>query len=106
MRVPGGGSGRPWISTPGTGTSAKRCSFSIEVLDRASSALRWNPRRLYPRVDDKLLTKRLCAAAGIPIPKLLAVAAHHFELRALPALSRTIDVRAVGTDRRRDRSDL
>jgi alpha-L-glutamate ligase-like protein len=47
--------------------------------------LRWNPRRLYPRVDDKLLTKRLCAAAGIPIPKLLAVAAHHFELRRLPA---------------------
>jgi alpha-L-glutamate ligase-like protein len=47
--------------------------------------LRWNPRRLYPRVDDKLLTKRLCAAAGIPIPRLLAVAAHHFELRSLPA---------------------
>ena len=47
--------------------------------------LRWNPRRSYPRVDDKLLTKRLCAAAGIPIPQLLAVAAHHFEVRALPA---------------------
>jgi alpha-L-glutamate ligase-like protein len=47
--------------------------------------LRWNPRRLYPRVDDKLLTKRLCAAAGIPIPRLLAVATHHFAVRALPS---------------------
>ncbi len=46
--------------------------------------LRWNPRRFYPRVDDKLETKRLCAAVGIPVPGLLAVAAHHFELREMP----------------------
>ncbi len=45
--------------------------------------LRWNLRHHYPRVDDKLLTKKLCAAAGIPIPRLLAVAAHHFEVREL-----------------------
>jgi len=45
--------------------------------------LRWNPRRLYPRVDDKLQSKALCAAAGIPVPKLLAVARHHFETRDL-----------------------
>lgn len=47
--------------------------------------LRWNPRRLYPLVDDKLATKRLCEQAGIPVPKLLAVARHHFELRGLAA---------------------
>jgi alpha-L-glutamate ligase-like protein len=47
--------------------------------------LRWNPRRLYPLVDDKLATKRLCEAAGIPAPKLLAVAHHHYELRRLLA---------------------
>ena len=45
--------------------------------------LRWNPRSAYPSVDDKLLTKELCAAAGIPTPRLLAVARHHFELRKL-----------------------
>ena len=28
--------------------------------------LRWNPRRFYPRVDDKLETKRLLREAGIP----------------------------------------
>ena len=40
-------------------------------------------RAAYPLVDDKLLTKKLCARAGIPTPKLLAVAHHHFELRQL-----------------------
>jgi alpha-L-glutamate ligase-like protein len=47
--------------------------------------LRWNPRRLYPLVDDKLATKRLCEVAGIPAPRLLAVARHPYELRALLA---------------------
>lgn len=46
--------------------------------------LRWNPRHLYPLVDDKLRTKRLCEAAGIPTPQLLATATHPFELRTLP----------------------
>jgi alpha-L-glutamate ligase-like protein len=53
----------------------------------ARYTLRWNPRRFYPLVDDKLATKRLCAAAGIPVPGLLAVARHHFQIRELlPAL--------------------
>lgn len=46
--------------------------------------LRWNPRRLYPRVDDKLRTKTLCEAAGVPIPRTLAVAATQHEVRNLP----------------------
>ena len=49
----------------------------------ASYTLRWNDRRRYPLVDDKLLTKRVCEEAGIPVPKLLAVAHHHFQLRSL-----------------------
>ena len=43
----------------------------------------WNQRRLYPLVDDKLATKRLCQVAGIPVPKLLAVAKTHRESRRL-----------------------
>jgi hypothetical protein len=35
--------------------------------------LRWNPRRFYPRVDDKLETKRLLREAGIPTPRSLGV---------------------------------
>jgi alpha-L-glutamate ligase-like protein len=45
--------------------------------------LRWNPRRLYPTVDDKLATKRLCQAAGIPIPGLIAVARRQHDVRAM-----------------------
>jgi alpha-L-glutamate ligase-like protein len=47
-----------------------------------------NNKRHYPLVDDKLATKRLCEEAGIPVPRLLAVARHHFEMRGLlPALA-------------------
>ena len=35
--------------------------------------LQYNKRRFYPRVDDKLLTKRLAEAAGIATPTLYAV---------------------------------
>jgi alpha-L-glutamate ligase-like protein len=51
----------------------------------AEYTLHWNPRRLYKTVDDKIITKRLCEAAGIPTPRLLAAARHHFELRQLGA---------------------
>lgn len=34
---------------------------------------RYNPRRLYPLVDDKLLTKRLAEEAGVTVPRLYAV---------------------------------
>ena len=36
----------------------------------ADFVLRYNQRRFYPRVDDKLLTKRLAIAAGLPVPEL------------------------------------
>lgn len=49
----------------------------------AEYTLNWNPRRLYKTVDNKIVTKHLCEAAGIPTPRLLAAARHHFELRQL-----------------------
>jgi alpha-L-glutamate ligase-like protein len=45
----------------------------------ADYTLFWNTRRLYPLVDDKLQTKRLCQQAGIPVPRLFGVARQHFE---------------------------
>jgi alpha-L-glutamate ligase-like protein len=45
-----------------------------------------NPRGLYPRVDDKLLTKRLAHAAGIRTPRSLGVITHHHQLRDVPRL--------------------
>ncbi len=40
-----------------------------------------NPRRLYPFVDDKLQTKELLEANGIPTPELYFAVLHPFELR-------------------------
>jgi alpha-L-glutamate ligase-like protein len=54
----------------------------------ACYTLRYNKRSLYPTVDDKLATKRLCEQAKIPVPRLFAVAAQHFQVRDLmPALA-------------------
>jgi len=44
---------------------------------------KWNKRRLYPLVDNKLRTKAMCLEAGIPVPRLLGKAEHHFEIEAL-----------------------
>lgn len=45
-----------------------------------------NPRRFYPRVDDKLLTKQLATEAGIPTPKMHGVVCFHHELHGLADL--------------------
>jgi alpha-L-glutamate ligase-like protein len=44
----------------------------ILSINRRNSdyVLRYNPRRLYPLVDDKLKTKKLAIAAGIAVPSL------------------------------------
>lgn len=45
-----------------------------------------NPRKHYPRVDDKLLTKQLAIAAGIPVPRLLGVVSEYHEIRDVPTM--------------------
>ncbi len=40
-----------------------------------------NPRRFYPRVDDKLRTKEICDAHGIPIPETYGVIGTHGGVR-------------------------
>lgn len=52
----------------------------------AELVLPQNPRRNYPRVDDKLLTKQLASRAGIPVPQTYGVVSYHHELRFLPEL--------------------
>ncbi|MBX7137256.1 MAG: alpha-L-glutamate ligase-like protein [Oligoflexia bacterium] len=47
---------------------------------------RYNPRRLYPLVDDKLRTKKLAAAAGIAVPELFGVIRMQAEIRDLHQL--------------------
>ncbi|MDH3532404.1 MAG: alpha-L-glutamate ligase-like protein [Gammaproteobacteria bacterium] len=43
--------------------------------------MRLNPRRLYPRVDDKALTKELAIAAGMAVPELYGVITNQGQIR-------------------------
>jgi alpha-L-glutamate ligase-like protein len=49
----------------------------------AEFVLRNNPRKFYPRVDDKLITKRLAIEAGLPVPELYAVVREEHEIADL-----------------------
>ncbi|MEJ2299427.1 MAG: sugar-transfer associated ATP-grasp domain-containing protein, partial [Woeseiaceae bacterium] len=48
--------------------------------------MRLNPRRLYPRVDDKALTKKLALAAGMAVPDLYGVISNQGEVREFSRL--------------------
>ena len=52
----------------------------------ADFLLPYNPRKYYPLVDDKLLTKRLAEKAGINVPELYGVIEIERQVRELPAL--------------------
>ena len=49
----------------------------------AHYVLMHNPRKFYPRVDDKLLTKKLAIKAGLPVPDLYAVVREEHEIAEL-----------------------
>lgn len=49
----------------------------------AEFVLMYNQRRNYPRVDDKLITKKLAIAAGLPVPQLYAVVREEHEIEEL-----------------------
>lgn len=51
----------------------------------ADYTLRYNPRRLYPLVDDKLRTKRLAQQAGIATPELYHTVEIEQQVKGLPA---------------------
>ena len=51
----------------------------------AEFILAYNRRRYYPRVDDKLITKKLALAAGLPVPDLYAVVRDEHEIDELHA---------------------
>lgn len=48
--------------------------------------MRYNPRHLYPLVDDKLKTKKLAQEHGIPVPPLFATFTNEREARDLPEI--------------------
>jgi alpha-L-glutamate ligase-like protein len=53
--------------------------------------MRLNPRRLYPRVDDKVLTKELAVKAGMAVPELYGVIANQGEVRGFAEIVADLD---------------
>jgi alpha-L-glutamate ligase-like protein len=45
-----------------------------------------NPRALYPRVDDKTITKEICHKHGIPVPETYCVIRKYGDVRRFPEL--------------------
>lgn len=67
--------------------------FGIIGMNQRNFGLvaRYNPRRLYPLVDDKLKTKLLAQKAGITVPKLLGTLLYQHDVRKLEKLLTTYD---------------
>lgn len=64
-----------------------RASGVLGLNERnAEFIMRMNPRRFYPRVDDKVLTKELALAAGMAVPDLYGVIANQAEVRSFAAI--------------------
>lgn len=59
-----------WFALPSELNAAGILGINRRNLDYI---LAYNPRGLYPRVDNKLITKQICEASGIPIPQTYQV---------------------------------
>lgn len=57
----------------------------------AEFIMRLNPRRLYPRVDDKALTKELALAAGMAVPDLYGIIANQGDVRCFADIVDKLD---------------
>ena len=59
----------------------RRCGVLGINRRNAEHVLATNPRRYYPRVDDKLLTKQICEARGVRVPETYAVIERQGDVR-------------------------
>ena len=51
--------------------------------------MKYNPRRYYPMVDDKLLTKTLAAKAGVPVATLIGAIRYQYEVKNVENMIRS-----------------
>lgn len=52
----------------------------------ANYIMRLNPRGFFPRVDDKVLTKKLAVAAGMAVPEMYGMIVHQAEVKNFAAI--------------------
>ncbi|MGD2268786.1 MAG: alpha-L-glutamate ligase-like protein [Desulfobacterales bacterium] len=65
----------------------------------AEYTLRYNPRRLFPLVDDKLQTKKIALKAGIAVPELYEVVETEYQVRHIEALLKSYSEFAIKPSR-------
>ena len=65
------------------GTARRLREAGVLGLNQRNSEyiMRLNPRRFYPRVDDKELTKKLALEAGLPVPELYGTITNQASVR-------------------------
>jgi alpha-L-glutamate ligase-like protein len=70
------------------GLSRRLAAAGVVGINRrnAEYTLKYNPRHLYPLVDDKLSTKQLALAAGIAVPELYTVVEIEHQIKELTTL--------------------
>ena len=68
-------------------------SYGVLGINQRNSdyIMRYNQRRLYPLVDDKLQTKQLAIDAGIAVPKLYAIIKYNHQRKNLAELLNDYD---------------
>lgn len=69
------------------GVARRLAAAGVMGINRRNSdyTLKYNPRKLFPLVDDKLLTKRLAQDAGLAVPQLYEVVQIEHEIRDIHA---------------------
>lgn len=69
-------------------TARKLRAAGVLGLNQRNSEfiMQLNPRRFYPRVDDKVLTKELAMAAGMAVPELYGVIRNQAQVRSFGAI--------------------
>lgn len=66
---------------PGTARKLREVGLLGLNERNADYIMRLNPRRFYPRVDDKALTKKLALDAGMAVPELYGLIEHQGQVR-------------------------
>ena len=75
------------------GAAARLREAGVLGLNERNSEfiMRHNPRRHYPRVDDKVLTKKLALEAGMAVPDLYGVINNQGEVRTFPDIVENLE---------------
>ncbi|MFO8084263.1 MAG: alpha-L-glutamate ligase-like protein [Desulfobacterales bacterium] len=69
----------------------KKCGILGMNRRNADFILPYNPRKNYPLVDDKVLTKNLALKAGMAVPELFGVIDTNYKLKGLKSLLSKLD---------------